>query len=337
MPLVATRTVIRSPAALYDLAMLDDGTVVGIGEDGETYWARDNATGHFMAHAAAGFGVRKSPNPMRFATLGFDGSAAIWDTKEFSLIRRISTGTVTDMRFINDTSLITVGADGRLLQWTSDREEPHLLARFAKPPTAIQLLHRGRELLVAERGGAISVLTLDSQTPPRRIRADHGDGVYLLSPSSDDQRLAIGTTSGAVVLYDTATWTEDPLMTVAGGIHAVVVSPDGSLLSVVSEDGFVYLMPVPGADVALPGDFPHWRRLAIPARGVRFSPDGRLLAITTSDGGVCFYRVHDRSWRYVAFPGADIFGGRFSADGRRFVTIDDKAHTVLYDVAMLLN
>ena len=336
-PQTAARTAIRARAPLYDLNIFDDGTVVGLGVEGELYWARGNATGHLLAHAAGGFGVRKSPDPTRFATLSYDGSMAVWDTTRFSLIRRISAGTVTDMRFIDQTSLITTGEDGRLLLWASDREQPRLRARFSQPPTAMQLLRGGRELVVAERGGALSAMTLDSQAPPRQIRANHGDGVYLLASSSDDRRLVIGTTTGAVVLYDTTTWTETAVMTAEGGIHSMAISPDGALLSVVSDAGFVHLMPVPATRGDVHGDFAHWRRLAIPARSTRFSPDGSILAITTSDGGVCFYTVHDRSWHYVAFPGIDIFGGRFSADGRRYVTSDDNAHIVSFDIASLLN
>jgi len=333
-PQTVAHTILRARAPVYDVQVLDDGTVIGIGEEPVLRWWRPTGTGQVPAHETGAAVLRRSSNPAYFATYGYDGMILVWDATRLEVIRRIVAGPLADLRFLSDgVSLVSSGQDGRLLVWSPDHPAPRLLAQAAHPLGSLQLLRRDDRAIVAERGGAISVI--DTQSPNRRVelRAGHGETISQLVVSDDDQWLGVGTSAGEVTLYSTTTWAPVPVLSARGAIRVIAFSPDLTMISIISDDGLTHLVAFPGSAATWKPE--RWDTIAVPARGVKFSPDGSLLVITTSDGGVYFYSVARRTWRYMAFSATNIFGGRFSSDGRRYATADSNAQVKLFDLSQL--
>jgi WD40 repeat protein len=152
--------------------------------------------------------------------------------------------------------------------------------------------------------------------------------------SSEDGRwLAIGTSTGEVTLYPTTSWKPVPVLTARGAIRSIAMSPDLTMMSILSDDGLAHLVPFPSATAAWdPG---HWDTVELAARTAAFSPDGRLLAITARDGGVFFYSVPRRTWRYIAFAATPILDGQWAADSNRYATVDASGRAIQLELARL--
>jgi len=332
-PPATAYTILRARAPIYDVQVLDDGTVVGIGEEPVLRWWRATGTGQVPAHDDGAAVLRRSSNPGYFATYGH-GTILLWDATRLEVIRRIAAGPLADLRFLSDgVSLVSSGEDGRVLVWSPDRAAPRLVAQLPHPLGLLQLLRRDDRAIVAERGGAVSVIGTRTSNERVELRAGHGETISQLVVSDDGQWLGVGTSAGEVTVYSTSTWKPVPVLSARGAIRAIAFSPDLTMISIVSEDGLIRLVEFPGSPA--PSAPARWNTIALPARAAKFSPDGALLAITTSDGGVYFYSVPHRSWRYVAFPGTNVFGGRFSSDGRRYATADSNAQVKLFEIAQL--
>jgi len=335
MPANIARPVIRGRAPFYDVTVLNNATVVGIGGDAAMRWWQESRAGAAPAHEGGGIAVRRSPDGAHFATFGYDGKIILWGGSPVEAIRRMAPGPLNDLEFLRDgRSIVSAGGDGRLLLWTPDQADPQLVTQLSRPLASIEVLRQDDSVIVAERGGSVWQVSTRSQGRQVQVRAGHGEAVSRLVASDDGQWVGVGTSEGDVVLYPTATWKPISLIKTRGSIRNIAFSPDMSLVSVLSEDEVAYLLPFPGRPVA--SGFHHWRSLALPARGSRFSPDGRFLAITTSDGGVFFYSLLRGTWRYVALPVADVFFGGFSPDGSLYATADSGAHITLFDATRIV-
>lgn len=69
------------------------------------------------------------------------------------------------------------------------------------------------------------------------------------------------------------------------------------------------------------------------ARDLVFSRDNQLLAIVCSDGTIWFYSVADDRWVFTRDHLAFTSFGRFSPDGRLFVSSDSSGAVVVRDIA----
>ncbi|HEU4726669.1 MAG TPA: WD40 repeat domain-containing serine/threonine-protein kinase, partial [Kofleriaceae bacterium] len=329
-PQGVARTIIKAGAPLYDTAIADDGTVVGIGEDPVLRWWKDDRSGQVPAHDRGGIALRRSPDPARLASFGFDGDIVLWDVRRVAPVRRLHAGPMTSLAFVGDgSSLVSSGQDGRLLLWAPEPGMPAVLAQFSLPLVGVEAL-RGDDVVVAERGGSIWRLSTRAPDQRQRVRSGAGESVSRLVVTDDGRWLGVGTSSGDVVLYSTSTWQPAPIMKARGPIRSLAFSPDASQLAAVSKDGYAYLLTRPAA-----GAPPTWRALELPARDAKFSPDGRLLAITLNEGGVLFYGLRTRSWRYIALPAVDVFRGQFSAGGARYATVDGSGRVTLFDLTRI--
>jgi WD40 repeat protein len=324
--------VIQAHAAFHDTAVLDDGTVVGLGGEPSLRWWKDGASGAIPAHHSGGIGLRRSPDGAHFATFGFDGDILLWTASPLALVHRVHAGPLSNVVFLNDgLSLVSSGADGRVLLWTPASDAPRVVAQFSSPLATVEVLRSDQRLIVAERGGSIWRTSVEPAGPPQPIRTGHGESISHLAASDSGLWLAVGTSQGDVALYPTTTWQPISVLHAQGSIRVISFSVDMSMIAVVSEDGFAYLVPHP---FAVAGATP-WRKLALAARNVRFSPDHRFLAITTSNDGVFFYSLLGGAWHYFPSPAVDVFRGRFSRDGRRFATVDGGGRVTLFDLARL--
>jgi WD40 repeat protein len=331
------RTIIKAPFPLFDTALLEDGTVVGVGRDPLLHWWKDDASGTLPGHEAGAQGLRRSPDLEHFLTLGFSGDMILWRTIPLTAVRRMNPGRLTNAIFTNDgQSVVSSGQDGRLLLWREREKEPRLLATFAQPLSSVEIVRSKEVLVVAERGGSLWLVdawsTSSANRAPVQLRVGQGKSISHLVVSDDGRWICVGTEGGEVLLYSTTTYTPRRLMTAQGAIHVIVFSANSSLIAVVSEDGYVYLLDSPAASAS---SDTHWNKLRLAARNARFSPDGKFLSITTNSDGIYFYSLLQRDWHYFPFPDVDVFRGRFSRDGARFATVDGGGHLTLFNTKAL--
>jgi len=332
LPQTVASTIITAGAALYDTLILDDGTVIGLGGEPTMPWWKGGEAGQAPGHAQGGAAVRRSQDPRRFATFGLDGEIALWDATRVAPVRRMRAGMVAGVGFLRDgASLVSAGDDGRLLAWLADRDQPTLVAQFSRPLVGLEIVQDG-DVIAAERGGDLWKVSPHAGGVRRLVRSGWGETMVKLTASGDGRWLGAGTSGGEVLAYAAPSWQPIRILQAGARIRAIALSPDASMIAAVSENGFVHLRAV-AAD-AVGGDA-HWRRLAMPARDVKFSPDGGLLAITTNDGGVFFYALQHRRWHYIPLPAVDVFRGQFSRDGARYASVDGTGSVTLFDVAQI--
>jgi eukaryotic-like serine/threonine-protein kinase len=115
---------------------------------------------------------------------------------------------------------------------------------------------------------------------------------------------------------ESVTLTERFSTQVDGGGGDSVLSPDGRLLIVPDENGFIHTF-----DAITGKALPDWGTEFAPHAGVRFSPDGRILGTATPEGGLRFWDVASRSLigESTAHT-ARITQGTFAPDGTAALT-----------------
>ena len=332
-PRDTSRTILRSRLPFHDAIVLDDGTVVAVSQAPILQWWRSGASGTVDMHSNGTFALRRSPDGIHFASFGLGDEISLWRSSPITRVRTLRSGPPTNVVYLNDgETVVSSSEDGRLLRWVPGEDTPSLVAKFARPLASVQVLRHDETLIVADRSGSVWRIAPQSAAVPSQLRIGHGETISHLVASDDDRWIAVGTSDGEVVLYSTSTWQPVPVMRAGGAIHLIVFSADMTMLSVVSEDGAVHLAPHPGVASE---KFEHWRRLILPARTARFSPDGKFLVITTSSAGVFFYALRAHTWSYTAVSDTDVFNGRFSRDGSRFVTVDSDGRVRLFDLSKL--
>jgi WD40 repeat protein len=194
--------------------------------------------------------------------------------------------------FDGEGSLLVGEADGTLSSWhipgASERwreasADGEILALLAWPGR-VAAVHRGAALAVREAASGRLLRRLETSATP-----------FSVARSGDGRWIAIGLWTGAVEIWETATWTR--ATTLRG--HARMVggldfSPDGRLLATASREGTVRVWEV-GSWLWLATA----RSRAHGAERVRFLPDSRWLVAGYEDGAmevVDLYYFH----RFVA-------------------------------------
>jgi len=125
-----------------------------------------------------------------------------------------------------------------------------------------------------------------------------GRPVQSLAFSTDDRRLAAGSSDALVTLWDVS-GSPRQLRTMGGhalGVDSVAFSPDGRTIASGGEDGGTVLWDV--ATGQRIGDALAGQKGAV--QGVAFAPDGRTLYSGGDDGRVIVWDVAFDSWRAEA-------------------------------------
>jgi WD40 repeat protein len=314
-------------------AISPDGNVVAAGAaDGTISVTRlsDHARNTITGHTSYIEGVLFMPDGV-LLSYGFDGRVRVWRTDDLSLLHSFDGhGSRVEAIDLGDHGrlILSVGDDGRLFRWSPDGQNVRLLFSTDLPLMNLQSLAIDDSAVVADIAG--SVWHVQANGTSSLLRSPNGDIVTLLRASSDGRLVAVGTEHGTVTVFDSLSKRVVQTVAMEGPLRQGRFAADNSMLILSSERRNVNLISL------IPSRRMAWREISLDARDLSFSPDQRLVAIVCSSGSTWFYSFANDTWTYVRDHYARTSFGRFSADGRYFLSSDSSGVVVLRDVAATL-
>jgi WD40 repeat protein len=333
-PDAAARIVLRASSPVLRAAVSPDCSVLAAGTNEGTVTLVRLQLGTLESksiHTSLIQGVRFITDQL-VVTYGLDGKVIVWNTKDFSVVRRFTEhhSRVEDLEFIeHENELLSVGDDGRLLAWSPTNDRVMTMFSTQRPLMNLETLTKDSTAVVSDSAGMVWHV----QAPGKFsvLRATDGDAVTVLRASPSGHLLVVGTAGGAVTIFQTTTWKVVTSITMGGPLRQAAFSPDGTLLALASKAHDIRLLSLLSSGAVQLADVNQ------DARDLAFSPDGRLLAIISADGVTWFHSLADGSWTYSRDHDALPYFGRFSRDGRFFFSSDNLGTVVLRDVAMTLD
>ena len=325
-------TLFSHTSAVFSMAFSPDGRTLAIGEGQPINAIRlwDVNTGEergtLAGHGAPVLSVMFSPDGQALASVGLDGTVALWKTgaepdqvvAEQHVLQGVS-GLVHSVAYSPDGRTLASGSeDGSIRCWEAGsgrivsffREHTDVLHSLSFSPS-------GNTLASGSRDGTIRLWDMETLRQLATLEGDrHGENPLAFSP--DGQTLAVGGgwPDYAVRLWDVKTGQR--LAALKGhpqSILSVAFSPDGRTLASADADSTVLLWDMEtGQPRTLEG---HAKRVP----SVSFSPDGTTLASGSWD-------LTTRLWDVASGrPEAILEGHRiwvtavsFSPDGRTLVS-----------------
>ncbi len=311
------------PAIVWSVAFSPDGRwlISSHGDGAVLIWdvAERKRLANLNGHSGAVRAVAFTPDGRRVASGGEDQTVIVWDLqdgrKTAVLIGHQTR--VTGVSFGPTSNQFASGdQDGNVMVWDIDqRSQRRVIKRpYALPAYCVAISPDGR--VVA------STLGMFAFADGRRLLPFFDDGwrfghVYGVAFSADSRRLAAATTSGSVLLWDTAgrqmigraEASQTPQITVS-------LSPDGRWLASGDDDGIVRLWSTaPLRRVAILG------RHAARVKSVAFSPDGASVASAGDDKMIALWDVKRRRLRArTGTHASPVYSIAFSRDGRRLAS-----------------
>jgi WD40 repeat protein/predicted Ser/Thr protein kinase len=275
----------RDASRIWGLAVSPDARwLATVTDEHLTLWRpSESSPVHVMAAGGAVRAVAVSPSGRWLASVGSPSSAAIWEPDTG---RRISdlpgAGYARAVAVSDDERRIFVGeGDGSLAIWDWADGVARGPRRTKSPETEVlALATHGSKVFLGHRSRVLSVRDAGSGSELHRFL--HETAPFAVAVSPDGRRIAAGTWTGSIFIWDLTTGRE--LQKLQGQdrvVSGVDFSPDGRLLASASRGGSTRLWEVASgqwiATIASRG---------AGAERVRFFPDGRRLAIAYDDGEV---------------------------------------------------
>ncbi len=266
------------------------------------------------------------------ATLGLEQLIRLWsitDGYPLSTVRKVDGRSAKGVAFSPDGRQLAAGDDtGTVHLWATEADEaPVRLHGHGHQVWALAFSPDGTLLASGDRDGQVRLWStadgaLQSTLPT------HQGAVWSLAFTPDGARL-VSASDVQISIWDVqAGHRRGTLRPDGGRITRAILSPDGSLLAVVSTDGRVRLWNTERATLAseiVADDNVLW--------SVAFSPDARKLATASSDEVVALWDP-DSGAREATFTG--LTGGAtdvaFLADGVTLVAADRSGGLHLWDV-----
>ncbi|HEY5933830.1 MAG TPA: WD40 repeat domain-containing serine/threonine protein kinase [Kofleriaceae bacterium] len=324
----ASRVVLTAPAIFTPTPSLDGRHVFVDGGEGivRRIDLTSGAVAELKGHTAPVIRIRAASDGQSILSVAQDGTVRVWDPRTTASLRVFDGhhGAVVEAEYLKRGDRIASGgSDGRVLVWTTRGTDASVLFTCPSPVITLETLAASNRVVVADSTNAVFEVALDGTA--RLIVDASSDTITLLRASLDGTRIAIGRASGAVTIYETSAQRIVSEVKLASSIHQMQFDPQNRDLAIQTDDGAVRI-------VALEGQRFSWRELAGRARDVSYSPDGETLAIVGSDGN-WFYTTRDRRWSSAPDHAAQAIAGRFTTDGKHFVSTDFSGSVVARDLS----
>jgi WD40 repeat protein len=317
---------------VYAAAFSPDGARLATGGQDGVVRLWDVATGttqHTLTgHEGRVFRVAFAAAGGRLATAAEDGTARVWDLAgDTATVVVRHPFRVNGVAFVGDDRRIaTASADGMLrIHDAATGAEVSRLRGHAGPLWSLAIVPGTARAATGSADGTAREWDLDFTVAPR---ADCGGKVLAAAFAPDGRRLAVGTGTAEVRLYDAATMLPaGRLATDAGRVNDVAFAPDGRRVAAAGDDGTVRIWShhSPAAAV-IPA---HRRRVY----AVAFAADGRLA--TASEDRTA--RVWDAVGGAAAGPPLRhpkrVFRVAFAPGDERLATAGEDRLVRLWDVA----
>jgi WD40 repeat protein len=326
------RVILRAPSAVYNSAFSPDGRLIVAGGTDRVVYRVSIADGHvteLRGHQDIVLRVRFSPDGRSFLSFSNDRTIRTWSPTREEPLRVFSdhNGLVGDAEYIEGGGRIaSVGDDGKLLIWSPQGDTSSVLFTHPQrlPLLTLEALDRSGHIAVHDQVG--NVWSISPQGGARQVRTADGSPITMLRASPDGSLLAIGTSAGAVAVYETSGYKTIYRTAMKAGIRQISFDPQNRDLLIAAEDGQVR------AAALDPRRSIPWRDLSVGARDVAHGRDGEAIALVSGDGDTWFYSLHTDSWIYTRDHATSISSGRFSRDGTIFASTDRSGALVIRDV-----
>jgi WD40 repeat protein len=337
-PAMHTRVALQAPVPLYELAFGSDSKTLLA--NGSEHMARGvNLETGALFSLSGDTGVlkaRTAPDGSSMLTFGYDGTVRVWRARDLALIRSFKAheGLIGEVDYATGRRIVSVGDDGRLLEWSPDGTDTAVLFRCGSPLRRLEVLASSGHVIVDDARGAVWDVAPDRSVI--QVRAAAGSPLALLRASPDGKFLAIGTDGGTVVVYETASWRVVRSWTGDGGIRQIAFDPLDRDLMIAAEArhsqlGHVHLLALQAQRIG------RWDDVRAAVRDVAYAPDGDTLGFVCADGGAWLYSLRRDVWAYANSEHADTLAAAFSADGRLFASADLHGSVIVHQAASMLD
>ncbi|MCA9137176.1 MAG: WD40 repeat domain-containing protein [Planctomycetales bacterium] len=312
-------------------------TLLSLGRDQtlRSFKLSDGSALKVMHHPTAVRSLSVSPDSSRVAVACDDGIVRLWDLDSGTLLQAIPThaAAVVNVTFAADGQSIVSASSDHSLQVT----KPSIIRAMQVHDSAIRSM--------AIYGGGSGVVTCDRQhvvmtntsngTEIRSYRVMNNDSATAdanaktdvtyreIEPSavdvrSDNQRVAVGTESGEVYVWN-ANNGESPILSlqVDFAVTAITYSPDNRQLAVATGDNRVHVFgpSVPGTQPQIEL-VPHQEfKLDAVATDLAFAADSQSVYVSLSNGQVQQWYYAGIAQRRQMNHGGPVYGVAVSHDG----------------------
>jgi WD40 repeat protein len=343
---VLVRKFDANSAEIHELSISTNGQLVaGIGADQKLrIWTwGDGRLSQTIDLPASGRSLTISPDNSRVATGHSDGKLRVWDLVTGRLLETIEghAAGAAVARFLGDSrTLVSGSADKTVRVSPCAATHGFQVASEAVPPIA--LYNGGTHALTGRSTGEVVMVDLNSgmesrifrvKTPQPPVAATGAPpaapGPYALfqpttlASRSDNQRVAAGTRTGEVYLWN-ANNGEDLLakFPLGAAVSTLAFSPDNQKLAATTVDGKVriYGPSIPGVQPAL--EWMQWQEFqtATPVTDLAFTPDSRSVWVSLESGAVERWAISAPGPVRQFNHGGPVYGTAVSWDGQTIVS-----------------
>ncbi|MVM34153.1 TIR domain-containing protein [Spirosoma sp. HMF4905] len=281
------------------------------------------------------YGLSYSPTSNRLAVASKSKTVRIYDAKTGKLTDTLAghKEAITDVLFINDSTLASASNDKSIIIWNVLSHKP--IGKPLKSKNSIinclALSPKGGTVVLGDDQGVLTFWNTFDKRYTKSLKVDK-KAVNYLDISPNGRLLATCGADTVIKLWDISTY---KLITTLPKIHragiaCVRFSPDGKLLASGGSDRLIILWNLNDySAIVLPKN--HSKEI----KRIAFSPDGKLLASSASDRMIFLWNISKRQPVGPALMGHanGIWSLAFSPNGKLLASGGDDKKINLWNVA----